>query len=131
MITQIHKLITQIENRVHLRNRPFNLRNHVSNERGTLVLSMTILTALLCAITAYAVLQLAIAYARQGQFFFNRTPYRYATEAGIVWAQEQLWKNQGYCGDPDPPVINDIKVDVTVSSPCGVGVHTITAKATY
>ena len=116
-----------------------NLRNHLSNERGTLVLSMTILTALLCAITAYAVLQLAIAYTRQGQFFINRTPYRYATEAGIVWAQEQLWNKADYCGSPDPPPftidiagqVQIVTIDVEVTN-CGAGnVHTITAKATY
>ncbi|MBI4342305.1 MAG: hypothetical protein HY599_02935 [Candidatus Omnitrophica bacterium] len=92
---------------------------------------MTIITAFLCAVASYAVLQLAIAYARQGQFFVNRTPYRYATEAGVVWAQEQLWNNANYCGNPDPPVINGVAIDVTVTN-CGAGnVHTITAKATY
>ena len=103
----------------------------LTSERGAIVLGMTILTALLCAIACLAVLQLAIGYARQGRFFVNRTPYRFATEGGIVWAQEQLWVNPNYCGNPDPPVINGVTVDVSVTN-CGAGnIHTITAKASY
>ena len=101
------------------------------NERGAIVLGMTILTAILAAIASFAVLQLAIAYSLQGRFFVNRTPYRYAAEAGLVWAQEQLWNNPAYCGAPDPPVINGVTVDVTVTN-CGAGnVHTISANAVY
>ena len=101
------------------------------NERGAIVLGMTILTAILAAIASFAVLQLAIAYSLQGRFFVNRTPYRYAAEAGLVWAQEQLWNNPAYCGAPDPPVINGVTVDVTVTN-CGAGnSHTITANAVY
>lgn len=132
MITQIQRLITQMKTVRNLRNLFFsNLRNQLCNTRGAIVLSMTIIVALLCAIACLAVLQLAIGYARQGRFFINRTPYRFATEAGIVWAQEQLWANPAYCGNPDPPVINGVTVDVAVTN-CGAGnVHTISAKATY
>ena len=100
-------------------------------ERGAMVLSMTIITAILCSVACLTILQLAIAYAMQGRFFINRTPYRYATEAGIVWAQSQLSNNPAYCGAPDPPAINGVAVDVTVTN-CGAGnAHTITSKATY
>ena len=104
---------------------------HIANERGTMVLSMTIISAILAAIASFAVLQLAIAYALQGRFFVNRTPYRYATEAGLVWAQEQLRNIPAYCGGPAPAVIPGVAVNVTVTN-CGAGnVHTITAQAVY
>ena len=115
-------------------------RNQFLNERGGIVLAMTIITALLAAITSYAVLQLSVAYARQGRFFINRTPYRYATEAGIVWAQDQLWSNAAFCtgvgvnqfGAAAPDLtVNGVAIDVEVTN-CGAGnVHIINARATY
>ena len=98
------------------------------------MLTVAIITALLSAITSYAVLQLAIAHALRGQFFGSRTRYRYAAEAGIVWAQRQLWVNNGaFCPGAGPDVtLNGVDVDVTITNCADPNaVHVITAKATY
>ena len=129
-MTQIHRVMSQMNGVLTRR----------CSERGTMVLALTMITALLAAITSYAVLQLSVAYARQGRFFINRTPYRYAMEAGIVWAQDRLWSNPAFCSNAgvDPAgaaapdlTVNGISVDVVVTN-CGAGnVHTITALSTY
>ena len=127
MMTRIHHVMTP-------------MRNQLSNNRGAVVLTMTIITALLAAIASYAALQVSIAYARQGRFFINHTPCRYATEAGVVWAQEQLWNNAAFCsavglnaaGTTAPELtVNGVAVDVVVTG-CGAGnIHTVTARARY
>ncbi|MBI4323625.1 MAG: hypothetical protein HY596_05060, partial [Candidatus Omnitrophica bacterium] len=61
----------------------------------------------------------------------HRLKAQYAAEAGLVWAMQRLWQDQAYCGAPDPPVINGLNVDVTVTS-CGAGnTHTLSAKVLY
>ncbi|MBI2495743.1 MAG: hypothetical protein HYW10_04165 [Candidatus Omnitrophica bacterium] len=45
---------------------------------------------------------------------------RYAAEAGLVWAQQQLWvtPTSSFAGNPDI-TIGGIGVDITVNPPCG------------
>ena len=65
-------------------------------ERG-IVLAVAILTAITCSIAAYLVLFLAISQARQARFYHQRVRARYATEAAIVWIQQELRANPAYC----------------------------------
>ena len=99
-------------------------------EQGS-VLVIAILTALVCAISAYAVLMIAMSSARTTQFFPGRTAAWYAAEAGIVWAQDRLMDNPAYCGVPGPPPLGTIIIAVTVSN-CGAGnSHIISSKVVY
>ena len=90
----------------------------VRKERGT-VLAVAILTAIVCSVTAYLVLFLAISQARQARFYHQRVRARYATEAAIVWAQDQLRINPAYCPNwANAPVMEGFQVQVTVTN-CG------------
>ena len=61
----------------------------------------------------------------------HRLKAQYAAEAGLVWAMQRLWRDQAYCGNPDPPAMNGYSVDMTVSN-CGAGnTHTLSAKVNY
>ena len=100
------------------------------NARGA-VLGLVIITAVVAAIASLTVLQIAIHQARHAKFHHDRTRTRYAAEVGVVWAQQRLLNNPGYCGAPDPPVIDGMTVDVTVTN-CGAGnAHAINATVVY
>ena len=99
-------------------------------QRGS-ILVISILTALVCGIGAYAMLMIAMASARTATFFPGRSTARYAAEAGIVWAQDRLMDDPTYCGVPGPPAFGALNVVVTVSN-CGAGnSHVITSKVVY
>ncbi len=99
------------------------------NERGA-VLGLALFTALIASFASLAVLQLAISQTQHAKFHHDRTRSRYAAEAGIVYAQQQLLANPGYCGTGGLD-INGISVDVTVTD-CGAGkAHTVSAKVVY
>jgi hypothetical protein len=85
----------------------------------------------LASISAYAVLMLARSQALQARFYRERVRGRYTAEAGIVWAQQRLWNDPTYCGSPDPPVMDGLAIDVSVTN-CGVAnTHVISSKVTY
>ncbi len=92
-----------------------------------------IVTALIASVAAFGALLLAMSHAQSGGLQVKRLRAQYAAEAGLVWAQQQLWADPAYCGTPDPPAINGLNVDVIVSpSPCVAGTaHRIQAKVTY
>ena len=98
-----------------------------------MILGMVIMMAVIGSIASYGVLQIAVNQSLHARFHGERTRARYAAEAGIVWAQQQLWNDPTYCGDPDPPPaqFDGIVVDVIVSPPCVPGSHTISAKVVY
>ena len=102
------------------------LRNH----RGA-VLGVAILTALVSSVAAYIILMLALTQARLARFHRERIRARYAAEAGVIWAQQQLWTTPGYCGNPPPPSLNGLTVTVSVTN-CEAGLdHTVKAQVTY
>ncbi len=125
------------------------MRHIVDNARGA-VLGITIMTALICGIAAYAVLQASVSEARHTKFMRGRTEARYLAEAAIVIAREKLWNEAampyppgctgGAIGttlstpeavDTDGDGVGDINVGVTVTN-CGPGNHhAITASHTY
>ena len=92
----------------------------LSEERG-IVLAAAIITAIICAIAAYLVLFLAISQARHARFYHQRARARYATEAAIVWAQQQLWADGAFCPDfANAPPMEGFQVQVKVTN-CGAG----------
>lgn len=111
------------------------------HNRGS-VLGITMMTALICGIAAYAVLQASISEARHSRFTKERIESRYLAEAGVVYAREQLWTAPAgsYCGETRQIDTNgngtldagEPSVVITVT-PCGPGgaQHTITARADY
>ena len=89
-------------------------------ERGA-VLGVSIMTAIVCSVVAYLVLFLATSQARQARFYHQRVRARYATEAAIVWAQQQLRANPAFCiTDGNGPLLEGYQTKVTVTS-CGAG----------
>lgn len=93
----------------------------MNRERGA-ALAITIVTALLMAISIYAILVMASSQARQAAFNLSSIRARYAAEVGLVWAQQRLRANSNYCGDPDPPLtaVAGMSINVIVTgASCG------------
>ena len=116
-------------------------RGAASGEEGAApargaVLAMMIMMALVAAISIYAILFMASSQARQAAFSLSSIRARYAAEVGLVWAQQRLQENPGYCpglgalGDPDPPAVGGIAIDV-VRADCVSPTPKITAKVVY
>ena len=101
------------------------------SEQGV-VLGMVIIAAIVFSIAAYAMLSVAMSHRqRVKEFDVDRLRARYAAEAGLVWAQEQLWANPAFCGGAPPfNPINGLNVAVAVSN-CGGPTHQLTASVTY
>ena len=78
-----------------------------------------VMSALVAVIASYGILQVAVNQARRAGFYRKHTRGQYAAEAGLVWAQQQLWNNPAYCGNPQPPAIDGINVTVIVTAPAG------------
>ncbi len=118
------------------------------NDRGA-VLGITIMTALICGIAAYAVLFTSVSEARHTKFMKGRVGARYLSEAAIVYARERLWQNPAFCLTNQPVTIDtngsgvlgdavgvppepDKVVDFVTISNCGAGnQHVITARVDY
>ena len=93
-------------------------RPQLREERGA-VLGASILTALVCSVIAYLVMFLAVSQARQARFYHQRVRARYATEAAIVWAQQQLRANPAFClTNGNGPLLEGYQTTVTVTN-CG------------
>lgn len=94
-------------------------------EHGS-ALATTIGVALVCSVAAYTILFIARAQVGPAELFRERLRARYAAEAGVVWAQAQLWTDPNIsfpAGDVDfvfSDARGDINVDVVVP-PCGGG----------
>jgi len=101
-----------------------------NNERG-MALGMVIVMALIFAVAAFGVMTLSVSRSQTSGRQAHRLKAQYAAEAGLVWATQRLWRDQAYCGTPDPPAINGMSVDVTVIN-CGAGhTHALIAKVLY
>ncbi len=92
----------------------------MNHERGA-ALAMMIMMALVAAISIYAILFMASGQARQAAFTASSIRARYAAEVGLVWAQQRLQKNPAYCGNPGPPLISGMLVNVVVTGACSGG----------
>ena len=105
-------------------------------ERG-LALALAIMTALVCGIFAYALLLMATSQARHARFYRSRSRSLAASEAGLVYAREQLLRVPTWCGDPgflfdsDDDGVKETTVVITVTN-CGAGnSHAISAQVVY
>lgn len=99
----------------------------MKRERG-MVLGIVVVMAVVASAAAFAALNVALSRARRpGVFATERyLRARYAAEAGVVWAAQQLWGNPTECfaapvdhsvdddADPGTPAI---PVDI-VATPC-------------
>ena len=72
--------------------------------RGAALVAV-VMTALITSVIAFGALLLAMSHARTSQVQMNRLRAQYAAEAGLVWAQQQLWK--------DPRWLSTKVVDLT------------------
>ena len=100
------------------------------NEHG-IALGVVLMMALIFGAVAAGALMLSASRSQTSGLQAHRLKAQYAAEAGLVFAMQRLWKDPAYCGNPDPPVLNGLNVDVTVSN-CGSGnTHTVSAKVTY
>ena len=108
-------------------------RARAHTERG-IVLGIVIITAVIFSIAAYAMLFVAMSHRQRiKEFDVDRLRARYAAEAGLVWAQEQLWDDPPppFCGGVPPfSPINGLNVTVAVSN-CGGPTHQLRASVTY
>ena len=85
-----------------------------------MALGAAVITALLCAVAAYTILLIATSQARRAKIFQERYAARYAAEAGLVWAKEQLWSDSTWSSGVGPPAdltINGFDVDIDLP-PC-------------
>lgn len=108
-----------------------------TNRRG-IALGVVILTSVVFSIAAYAILFMMMGLKQRNSFYERNLRVRYATESGLVWAQQRLWANPAECfgGNPDFTIDDDanpltaaIGVDI-IRTPCG-GDSTLQAKVTY
>ena len=82
---------------------------------------ITIMVALLCSIAALTVLLLATSSAHRARVYRLRTRAQLAAEGGIVWAQQQLWREDTLVfpqGNVDL-TLDDFNVDVIVPACSG------------
>ncbi|MBI3083693.1 MAG: hypothetical protein HYY90_04960 [Candidatus Omnitrophica bacterium] len=91
---------------------------------------MAVMIAITTAIGAYALLVASLNQARQSTGNAARMRARYAAEAGLVWAQQQLLANEStFCGGNHG--VGGLTVSVTVTN-CGAGnTHTLSATVSY
>ena len=83
-------------------------------ERGA-ALGMVVLVAVCFSIAAFTALVLALSRVRQKDFYKRRAIAQYAAEASLVWAMQQLWVDDAYCGGSGPTV-SGLTPTITVTS---------------
>ena len=111
------------------------MRRH---ERG-LALGIVIISAVLFAILAYAVLEMSVNKSQLSGYEEKRIRARYAAEAGLVQAYEKLWANPAYCPPPggenvlfdsDGDGTPDQTINIQVTN-CAGTEHEIKAKVSF
>lgn len=92
-----------------------------SNERGV-ALGAVIIMSVLIAIGAFGVMLVATSRGQTSAMHADRLRAKYAAEAGMVWAMQQLWRDPRWSSDEDrvnPDVtINGVDVDVITLPSC-------------
>ena len=116
-------------------------------------LTAVIMMAVIFGIAAFGILTMALGARQRSRFHEERLGARYAAEAALVWAQQQLWANNGagtpaaqgcfagvppagdFCIDDDNnPATPDTCVDVTLTGnppPCGGANRQLSANVVY
>ncbi len=123
------------------------MEHRTQTSRGGALIAV-IVTALIASVAAFAALMMAMSQSQSAKLQQDRLVARYAAEAGLVWAQQQLWDEQAFwsnpahpCTDPGTEGTNVVltnqplpgigPVNITITN-CGVGrPHKITAKVSY
>ena len=101
-----------------------------ANERG-MALGAVIILSVVFAIAAFAAMTMSVSRAQTSGMQGRRLQAQYAAEAGVVFTMQRLWRDPTYCGNPAPPAISGMTVNVTVTN-CGAGnSHTVQARVTY
>lgn len=90
-----------------------------------IALTAVIMASVVFAVAAFAVLMVALSMARRGGFDARRLQARYAAEAGLVWAKENLWNNPLFCNDNI--TVNGFAVSITGTN-CGTNNITIQSR---
>ena len=108
----------------------------MGNNRG-FVLMMVMGLGVLCAVAAYAMVEVALSQADHAQYYMRRIRARYAINAATVWTLQQLWQNPAYCGTAQSGadgtvtrVIDGITIAVTITN-CGTNDQRIIATVVY
>lgn len=118
---------------------PHSAFRNSHNERGAFLIAMAAILGIVCGITAWSSLFVAMTEARHAKVFREHSSSRYLAEAGLMIAREKLWTNPAYCGgneiiDLDGDGIleaSDATVTVTVSD-CGAGnPHQLSVQINY
>lgn len=102
-------------------------------------MTFALATAVISSIAAYAALVVATSQTRYGPLLEHRPPSRYAAEAGLVIAQETLWRDPSYVGgaqmldmDADGTADTTVVISVTPVDPMAPqGRRRIEARVTY
>ena len=97
----------------------------IRSQRGV-ALGMVVLVAVCFSIAVFTALVLALSRAKQKDFYKRRARAQYVAEAGLVWAMEQLWVDQTYCGIPPLPTMNGLTATITVTNCSGTN-HTVSS----
>ncbi len=98
------------------------------NQRGGALTTMMALSAI-ASIASYAMLINAISNARHTAYHESRTRARYLAEAGVIFANQQLWADPNYAGGPE--TIDGEDVVITVTNPGAGRQHEINATVQY
>lgn len=116
----------------------------MTQQRGAALVAV-IATALIASVAVFGALMLAMSHSKSAKLHQDRLVAQYAAEAGVVWAQQQLWDEQAFWSDPahpcpveggalvlmDQPLQGVRPVTITITN-CGVGnPHNITAQVSY
>ena len=113
------------------------MRGAMRNERGA-VIWVSIVTAMIFGIAAYAALYLAMSQARRSAVFAQQPGARYLTEAAQMVTRARLWDDPTLCLSAAPVSIDtngdsigDTNVEVTITN-CGAGnSHEIKTRVVY
>ncbi|MBI4340652.1 MAG: hypothetical protein HY598_00040 [Candidatus Omnitrophica bacterium] len=91
------------------------------NEQGAVLVVVTA-AALVCSALAYGALYLTVAKTRRAHALKERAQVRYAAEAAMVWAMQQLWN------DPAWSAPGGIDLIATLSIPAIPGISELTVR---
>lgn len=105
-------------------------------------MGFAIVTAFTASLASYVMLQMVVTGAQHARWYRQRAIARYAAEAGLVWAQQQIWIGGAaaagcFGANPDFTIDHDgnaatplINVDVT-ANPCPPAESRLTAAVSW
>ena len=100
------------------------------NERGALVLGAAILLAVVCSVIAYVLLMMASADVMRSHRVAEGIRADYLAEAGMVWADQRLWRDPTFCPTNLPVNLEGRTVLVSVTN-CGTARQQVITQVVY